>query len=311
MKPLVYSSTYQANVNPACDTGCNVKPPVTAPVNMRQRVRCEVYPGQAACHTQDNVKHIPCESSNGKQACEALPNVKLVSSNNGADHGLKQSVYSSLDASQVLPKLAHGESDPTAKAISSQEVSVDMNTSDFRFEHQPISAAKVISTPGIEVRCPVAVMGNYAVSTNENLGKSNASNENHTTGEVHSIYDINHAGVVDKFVNSILHANQFNLSESTHKVDTDIYNAWRCQSDLKFGFVPIDEQLLPDTEHISNASHSSPFRIHEIVRSNLTLCRPGFQLIHNSMSMHGKTFTRLLGPSVDSPHSIRVPPGLQ
>ena len=46
--------------------------------------------------------------------------MKLVSSNNGADHGLKQSVYSSVDASQVLPKLAHGESDRTAKAISSQ-----------------------------------------------------------------------------------------------------------------------------------------------------------------------------------------------
>ena len=89
-----------------------------------------------------------------------------------------------------------------------------MNTSDFRFEHQPISAAKVISTPGMQGRCPVAVMGNSVVSTNENLGKSNASNENHTMGEVHSIYDINHAGVVDKFVNSILHANQFNLSES-------------------------------------------------------------------------------------------------
>ena len=267
VKPVVYSGTYRANVNPARDTGCNVKPPVTAPVDMRQRVRCEVYPGKVACHTQDNVKHIPCESSNGKQACEALPNVKPVSSNNGADHAIKQSVYSSVDAYQVLPKLAHGESDPTAKAISSQEVSVDMNTSDFRFEYQPISTAKVISTTGVEGRCPVAVTGNPAVSTNKNLGKCNASNEIHTMGEVHSIYDISHAGVVDKFVNSILHANQFNLSESTHKVDTEIYNAWRCQSDFKFGFVPIDEQLLPDTLHISNASHSSPFRIHELVRS--------------------------------------------
>ena len=119
----------------------------------------------------------------------------------------------------------------------------------------------------IEGRCPVAVIGNSAVSTNENLGKSNASNGNSTMGEVHSIYDINHAGVVDKFVNSILHANQFNLSENTHKVDTEIYNAWRRQSDFKFGFVPIDEQLLPDTLHTNNVSHSSPFRIHEIVRS--------------------------------------------
>ena len=142
VKPVVYSSTYRANVNPTRDTGCNVKPPVTAPVNMRQKVRCEVYHGNAACHTQDHVKHMLCESGNGKQACEPHPNVKPVSSNNGVDHGLKQSVYSSLDAYQVLPKVAHGESDPTTKSISSQEVSVDMNTSNFRFEHQPISAAK-------------------------------------------------------------------------------------------------------------------------------------------------------------------------
>ena len=267
VKPVVYSSTYRANVNPAGDTGRNVKPPVTALVNTRQKVTCEVSFGKAACHTQGNVKHTPCESSNGKQPCEALPNVKLISSQNGADNGLKQSVYSSVDASQVLPKSAHGESDPTAKAISSQEVSVDMNTVDLGFEHQPISPAKVISTPGREGRCPVVVMDNSVVSTNENLGKSNASNKNHTMGEVHPIYDINHAGVVDKFVNSILHANQFNLSESTPKVDTEIYNAWRCQSDFKFGFVSIDEQLLPDTEHISNVSHGSPFKIHEIVRS--------------------------------------------
>ena len=59
VKPVVYSSTYRANVNPARDTGRNVKPPVTASVNTRQRVTCEVYPGKAACHTQDNVKHIP------------------------------------------------------------------------------------------------------------------------------------------------------------------------------------------------------------------------------------------------------------
>ena len=70
-----------------------------------------------------------CESVNGKQTCEALPNEKPVSSNDGADHSLSQSVYDSLDAYQILPKGAQGDSDLTAKAISSQGVSVGMSTS--------------------------------------------------------------------------------------------------------------------------------------------------------------------------------------
>ena len=257
VKPVVFSSTYRANVNPTCDTDCNVKPPV----------RREVCHVNAGCNTQcDNVKHTSvCESGNGKDTCEALPNVKPVSSNDGADHGLNQSVYDSLAACQVLPKGAQGDSDPTAKAISSQGASVGMSISDIRFEHQPISAAKVIYTPGREGKCPVAVVGNSAVCTNGNLGKGNVSNENNTKGEFNPIYDINYAGVADKFVNSILHANQLNLSENTDKVDTEIYNTWHHQSD--FGFVPIDEQLLPDTEYTSNVMGRPPFTIHEILRS--------------------------------------------
>ena len=213
------------------------------------------------------MKHTESGQANVKHICEALPNVKPVSSNDGADHGLDQSVYDSLDAYQVLPKGAQGDSDPTAKAISSQGVSVDMSIPDIRFEHQPISAAKVVSAPGRKRKCPVAIVGNSAVCTNGNLGKGNTSNENDTKGEFRPIYDINYAGVADKFVNSILHANQFNLSENTDKVDTEIYNAWRHQSDFKFGFVLIDKQLLPDTEYTSNVMGRSPFRIHEIVRS--------------------------------------------
>ena len=56
VKPVVYSSTYRANVNPTCDTDCNVKPPVASPVNMKQSVRCEVCHVNAVCDTQGNVK---------------------------------------------------------------------------------------------------------------------------------------------------------------------------------------------------------------------------------------------------------------
>ena len=64
---------------------------------------------------------------------------------------------------------------------------------------------------------------------------------------------INHTGVEDKFVNSILHASHF--------------NAWRRQSDFNFNFVLTSDQLLSDTDVINEAMDKCPFTIHEIVRA--------------------------------------------
>ena len=107
---VVYSSTYQANVNPTCDTVRNFKPPNASPVN-----------ANAVCDTQSNVKHtLVCESelASVKHICESLPNVKPVCSNNGADHGVNESMYNSFNVDQALPKGAQDESDSTAKAVS-------------------------------------------------------------------------------------------------------------------------------------------------------------------------------------------------
>ena len=125
----------------------------------------------------------------------------------------------------------------------------------------------MVSVHGRQGKCSVAVAGNSAVCTNVSLDKGNTNNENDNKGELCPIYDINYTGVADKFVNSILHASQISLSENSDKVDTEIYNAWRRQSDFKFCFVPINEQLLPDIEHISNVMGRSPFTIYEVVKS--------------------------------------------
>ena len=77
----------------------------------------------------------------------------------------------------------------------------------------------------------------------------------------------------DKFANSILHINQFKMLGISDKVDTEIYNAWRRQSDFDFGFVPIGEQWLPDTQVVNDAMGKSPFEIHELVKST---GRPNF-----------------------------------
>ena len=257
-------------MNPTCDTDCNVKTLVASPVNMKQSIRRGICHANAGCETQGNGKHtLVCEAgqANVKQKCESLPNVKPVSFSGSAYHGLNQRVCNSLNADQASQKEAQGDSDQTAKVIPSQGVSVDMNVPDFRFKHQPISAAKVVSNPGKEGECPVAVAKNSQVCTKVTLGKGHMSNKDDTKDELRPIFDINFAGVADKFVNSILLVNQLKLSANTDKVDTEIYNAWRRQSDFSFGFVPLDEQLLSDIEHTSNVMGRSPFAIHEIVRS--------------------------------------------
>ena len=81
------------------------------------------------------------------------------------------------------------------------------------------------------------------------------------------LYDVNYTGVEDKFVNSILHVHQFSTSGDIGELDSEIYNAWRRQSDFNFGFVPLGDQMLPRIVTVNEAKGKSPIQIHEIVRS--------------------------------------------
>ena len=109
-----------------------------------------------------------------------------------------------------------------------------------------------------------------AVAVNSNNSTSEA---NDAKNDFCQIYDVNYAGVEDKFANSILHINQFKMLGISDQVDTEIYNTWRRQSDFDFGFIPIGEQWLPDTQVVNDAMGKSPFEIHELVRST---GRPNF-----------------------------------
>ena len=134
-------------------------------------------------------------------------------------------------------------------------------------------AANVISSPGISVDDVVAgMMVTEKVSTGGDItarvisaprgdaeGRGEVSKTPTEWGSVDSdkvnptqtvpsnpyaIYDVNNQGVLDKFVNSILHANQF--TGTICDVDTEIYHKWREQSEFNFGFVPLGDQKLPD-----------------------------------------------------------------
>ena len=74
-----------------------------------------------------------------------------------------------------------------------------------------------------------------------------------------------HIGVQDKFVNSILHVGQFN--GIIPNVDTEIHNKWRNQSDFKFGFVPLAEQMMPNDMLTHDSEALSPIEMHTMVRA--------------------------------------------
>ena len=244
VKPVVCSSTYRANVNPACDTDFNVKLACTTSYNVKQTSK-EVYHASVVCGIHNNVKHTPASDAgqtNVKQVCESDPNVKLLGFNNVSDHGLNASLHASVgeDLYQDLPNRAQEVSDATAKAISSHGVSVDINVPDIRFYQQPINAAKVVSAPGTEGKCPDIAVENSAVLTSVNLDKGNI--------KMKMIQKANSAQFMTSIMQvwkiSLLIPSCMQINSSCFKVmakSTEIYNAWRCQSDFDFGFVPIGE----------------------------------------------------------------------
>ena len=81
------------------------------------------------------------------------------------------------------------------------------------------------------------------------------------------IFDINYTGIEDKFANSILHVHQFNKS-SISDVNTAIHKKWRDQSQFNFGFVPLDEQIMPDKCRANMASDIPLLQLHHLVRQS-------------------------------------------
>ena len=148
VNPIIYSSVYRANVNPACDTDCHGKRVYAAQGIVQQISRapiCHASNASAKVHVkhtpmdkagepnvkQANVKQV-CESkqANVKQACESKPNVKPLCFDNVVG-GLSSSSYVTIgeDFCQTSQDRAQVRSDLTAKVISSQGVSMDVDRS--------------------------------------------------------------------------------------------------------------------------------------------------------------------------------------
>ena len=101
----------------------------------------------------------------------------------------------------------------------------------------------------------------YRVSVN-----TACANETQLTDQLLPIYDINYTGVEEKFVNSIIHSNQFSGNIHIDGSQPLILKQWRDQSDFNFGFIPLGEQQMPDTFETNVSDVKNLIKIHEIVR---------------------------------------------
>ena len=123
--------------------------------------------------------------------------------------------------------------------------------------------AEVVSAPG---GYPNANPSKVAPTTNRSrVNSGQVITESSASPGPHLLYDINYAGVQDKFVNSILHVGQF--TGIIPNVDTEIYHKWCYQTDFSFGFVPLTEQIMPKDMSVCHSKPLSPFDMHSIVKA--------------------------------------------
>ena len=80
-------------------------------------------------------------------------------------------------------------------------------------------------------------------------------------------YDIKWSTTDDKFVSAIMHASYKSKQPDFDNVNTPIFQQWRDQSGFQFGFIPLQEQLMPNCQDMCDGSHLSLLQIHSVAKS--------------------------------------------
>ena len=77
--------------------------------------------------------------------------------------------------------------------------------------------------------------------------------------------DSNYCGFEDKFTSSVLYAN---YRGNWEVIDEDIHQLWQSQVDFRFGFVPLQKQLLPDPNIGTSNFSGTLLQAHNIVKKS-------------------------------------------
>ena len=66
--------------------------------------------------------------------------------------------------------------------------------------------------------------------------------------KIKPIYDVNYCGFDDKFATSVIFCNQRKARTDLSEINHPIFHLWHEQMDFNFGFVPLQPQIMPDSE---------------------------------------------------------------
>ena len=106
---------------------------------------------------------------------------------------------------------------------------------------QPLATASGIQT--------VYSIEGFDSCVNESIAKSPSVNT--ALGKCDQpcpIYDVNNMAMEEKFINTIIFANQGNKGLPMG-LDSPVYKTWQQQVDFTFGFVPLGDQIMPKNEN--------------------------------------------------------------
>ena len=95
----------------------------------------------------------------------------------------------------------------------------------------------------------------------------NAANDGHST--IHCIkplYDVNYCGFDDKFTSEIICAT-VRHRKARGEIQTPIFDLWRDQVDFTFGFVPLEDQVMPTSNIPDSVFSGSLLQAHELVKA--------------------------------------------
>ena len=118
--------------------------------------------------------------------------------------------------------------------------------------------------------------GNGHIDTKSETTKTTGNNEvSHLiNSNAAPIYDIHWLTDNDKF-NNALHRNRCELKK--YRGTCDLFDEYKNQSDFQFGFIPLSDFMLPESEDKKNQSITCPLKQHFIVRAsgapNFLKCR--------------------------------------
>ena len=74
------------------------------------------------------------------------------------------------------------------------------------------------------------------------------------------LYDVNFVGIEDKFASSIM----YHPKNHTEYINQSIYQKWLAQSDFKFGFIPLQDQMM--SMGLNQGVYTSPLDVRRRVK---------------------------------------------